>query len=125
MCAILLIALAPVTTMAIECKEDGTQFERNFCATLAAEQAERELEEALAAARTRNASDPNAQTALTAAHAAWRTFRDAALAAAFPCWHDDLSVCFGEDTPRQHALFSARLARERIAHLNTVWALEK
>jgi|LNFM01.1.fsa_nt_gb uncharacterized protein YecT (DUF1311 family) len=125
LCAIWLIALTPVTAMAIECKEDGTQFERNFCATLAAERAERELDAALAAARQRTAIDPNAQTALTAAHLAWQAFRDAALAAAFPCYHDDITVCFGEDTPRQHALFRAQLARERIGHLNTEWQQQK
>jgi len=122
---LLLPALAPWTAMAIECKEDGTQFERNFCATLAAEHAEHDLDKALAAARQRAAIDPNAQAALTAAHAAWQTFRDVALAAAFPCYHDDITVCFGEDTPRQHALFLTQLVRERIGHLDTVWSLKE
>lgn len=108
--------LAP-GALALECKPEGTAFERNFCATLAAERAERELDAALAAARARHTADPNALAALTAAHAAWLHFRDAALAAAFPCHHDDLSVCFDADTPRRHALFRARLARERAAHL--------
>lgn len=112
-------------TMAVECKPDGSAFERNFCATLDAERAERELEAALAAARQRAAADPNALVALAAAHQAWQAFRDAALAAAFPCYHDDLSVCFGADTPRQFAQFRMRLARERIAHLETHWRVDE
>lgn len=110
-----MLAAAPAS--GVECRPDGSQFERNFCATLAAEHAERELEAALAATRARHAADPNALAALTRAHEAWRVFRDAALAAAFPCHHDDLSVCFDADTPRRYAHFRARLARERAAHL--------
>lgn len=111
--------LAAAATWGVQCKPDGSQFERNFCATLDVERAERELDAALAAARARHAADPNALAALTRAHAVWRVFRDAALAAAFPCHHDDLSVCFDADTPRRHARFRARLARERTAHLRT------
>lgn len=107
--------------MAVDCVPDGTLIERNLCAALAAEQAERDLDTALAAARTRAAIDPNALDALTAADAAWRDFRDKALAAAFPCYHDDITVCFGLETARQHAQFRIRLARERIAHLAIDW----
>jgi uncharacterized protein YecT (DUF1311 family) len=102
---------------AVDCVPDGTVIERNLCATLDAERAERELAAAEEAARARNASDPNALAALEQARAAWLVFRDAALAAAFPCHHDDLSVCFGLTTARCHAAFSARLARERAAQL--------
>lgn len=107
--------------MAVDCVPDGTVIERNYCAALAAEQADRDLVLALAAARTRAADDPNAIDALAAADTAWREFRDKALAAAFPCYHDDLTVCFGLETARQHAQFRIRLARERIAHLATDW----
>ncbi len=111
------LAAVPMSARAVDCVPNGSQFERNYCATLEAERAERELEAALAAERARRADDPNALAALTKAHEAWLVFRDAALAAAFPCYHDDLTVCFGRDTPRQHALFRARLARERAAQL--------
>ncbi len=102
---------------AVDCVPDGTTIDRNLCATLDAERAERELAAAEQAARARSASDPNALAALERARAAWLGFRDAALAAAFPCHHDDPSVCFGETTARCHAAFGARLARERAAHL--------
>lgn len=101
----------------MNCVPDGSEFERNLCATLDAERADEELASALQAARARNAHDPIALEALARAHAAWLAFRDAALAAAFPCPHDDITVCFGPSTPRCHARFAARLARERAAHL--------
>jgi uncharacterized protein YecT (DUF1311 family) len=101
----------------VECVPDGTTIERNLCATIDAERAERELAAAEAAARARSAADPNALAALAQARAAWLAFRDAALAAAFPCHHDDPTVCFGMTTARCHAAFSARLARERAAQL--------
>jgi uncharacterized protein YecT (DUF1311 family) len=122
--ALLLLSLLltiPRLAMAVDCVPDGSIIERNYCAALEAERAESELALALTAARTRGADDPNALEALTAADVAWQRFREAALAAAFPCYHDDLTVCFGLDTARQHALFRTRLARERIAHLATDW----
>ncbi len=102
---------------AVDCVPDGTTIERNLCATLDAKRAERELAAAEAAARARNAPDPNALDALEQTRAAWITFHDAALAASFPCHHDDPSVCFGMTTARCYAAFSARLARERAAQL--------
>lgn len=102
---------------AMKCVPDGSTSERNLCATLDAERADEALALALQRARERNADDPIALEALARAHAAWLAFRDAALAAAFPCPHDDLTVCFGPSTARCHARFAARLARERAAHL--------
>lgn len=115
--ACILPILGANPTHAVNCVPDGSNLERNLCATLDAERADEELAAALQAARARNAHDPIALEALTRAHAAWQVFRDAALAAAFPCPHDDLSVCFDMSTPRCHARFAARLARERAAHL--------
>lgn len=116
-----LLLTLPSATLALDCVPDGRHAERNLCAVIAAEHAERDLAVAERAARARAAQDPNALAALDAAEVAWRAFRDAALAAAFPCYHDDLTVCFGLDTARAHALFRARLARERIGHLTTDW----
>ena len=115
--AFILPALGAHPTHAMNCVPDGSELERNLCATRDAERAEEELATALQDARARNAHDPVALEALARAHAAWQAFRDAALAAAFPCPHDDITVCFGPSTPRCHARLAARLARERAAHL--------
>lgn len=124
---ILLLALLMIlhsSVSAIDCVPDGSELERAYCAALDAQRAERELDAALAGARGRAAADPNAVEALEAAHVAWLAFRDAALAAAFPCYHDDPSVCFGTDRARKFEQFRARLARERIAHLEIDWTTQ-
>lgn len=102
---------------AVECVPDGTTVERGLCATQEAVIALNAVDAALAEARARHPGDPIALTALDHAHQAWQRYREAALAAAFPCYHDDLSVCFTADTPKAYAELETRLAREWTAHL--------
>ncbi len=106
--------------MAIDCVENGTQLERNLCATLDAEAASSEL--VALYARASASLDPAAAGELARHQAAWTETRDAALAAAFPCGHDDPSVCFGADTPRQYARLQVELTRARSACLRRLIA---
>ncbi|MEQ8663445.1 MAG: hypothetical protein RLW62_21720 [Gammaproteobacteria bacterium] len=121
---VLIFALAATCAdvMAVECRPQGTRFERNYCASLEAHAAELALNEVTTRARAAFATDIHALAAFERANRAWADYVAATLATAFPCAHDDLALCYGDGTPLCVARLRARLADERRALLDELLA---
>jgi len=99
------------------CNPEGTQFEKNLCAVLDAKAADAEVQALYGRLRTARAADRAFLAALEIAQRAWLGYRDAEIAAAFPCEHEDKSICHGASTPFHVARLEEEFSRERIARL--------
>lgn len=116
--AALLLLTSGTNTMAeTTCDPDGTQFEKNLCAVLDAKAADAEVQALYARLRTARADDRDFIAALEGAQRAWLSYRDAEIAAAFPCEHEDKTICHGASTPLHVARLEEELSRERIERL--------
>lgn len=115
--AFLLLLLGTTSMAESTCDPKGTQFQKNLCAVLAAKAADTEVQALYARLRTVRADDRDFIAALEAAQHAWLSYRDAEIAAAFPCEHEDKTTCYGSTTPLHAARLEEELSRERIDRL--------
>ncbi len=118
----LVLSCAAHAALAVECRPQGTRFERNYCAAVDAHTAELALVAARERMRDALAADAHALAAFERANRAWADYVDATLATAHPCAHDDLTLCYGKGTAACVARLRARLADERRALLEDLLA---
>ena len=116
------LSCAAHAAVAVECRPQGTRFERNYCVAIDAQEAELALVSARERMRTALATDAHALAAFERANRAWADYVDATLATAHPCAHDDLALCYGKGTAACVARLRARLASERRALLEDLLA---
>lgn len=118
----IVLSCAAHAALAVECRPQGTRFERNYCAAVDAHAAELALVAARERMRTALAADVHALAAFERANRAWADYVDATLATAYPCAHDDIALCYGKGTAACVARLRARLAEERRALLEDLLA---
>lgn len=106
----------PVSAHADSCMDKAqTQYDLNYCADTAFNQADKELNNIYKKILSEYADDPKFIEKLKASQRAWLKFRDSEMEALFP--HSDEDRYYGSVYPMCNSTWLETLTRERISQL--------
>ncbi|MDQ7084991.1 MAG: lysozyme inhibitor LprI family protein [Sulfurovum sp.] len=109
----------------IECKEDGSQMQMNFCAYEEFQKADKSLNKVYKALRHRNKNDKIYLVNLKISQRLWIKFRDAELALVFSCNYEDKRQCFGSMYPLLYNSEKTSITEQRVKSLEKYLKEEK
>ncbi len=108
----------------IQCKEDGNQLQLNQCAYEDFKKADKALNKAYSALRSKKKSNKTYLTNLKISQRLWIKFRDAELDLIFSCGEENKRICFGSMYPLLYNSEKANITQARTKVLQSYMTAE-